>query len=306
MADKSRTAIITACYRAFHALNDEPKIFDDSLALQLVSADEYKTFQAQMVGGFRASAPDYAASFPNDGAIMSFMMRAMATPALIFGRSRYAEDRLKEAVQTGIQQYIILGAGLDSFAFRNLESLAYLKVFELDLPGTQDYKRKRLNELGWECPANLHFIEADFTKESVSELLARSRYDSSVPSFFNWLGVTYYLPRETVFATLQSIASIAAPGSMVVFDYLDQDILDPEKSAPRSQQILMLAEQVGEPIQALFDPASLAQDLSRLGLRLAENLSPAEIQARYFADRSDGYYACENAHLACAVVECTF
>lgn len=303
MMEKSRTAIAAACYRAYHAQYDNPKIFDDTLALQLISETEFSSFQAQMLGGFRASAPEFASSFPDDASTMAFMMQAMATPALIFSRSRYTEDKLGEAVHEGVKQYIILGAGMDSFAFREPELMNHISVFELDLPATQAFKRRRLNELGWKEPANLQYVEADFTKETAAGILQRSVYDPKLPSFFNWLGVTYYLPKEAVYTTLQSVAGVAPPGSMIVFDYLDSDILIPEKSSPRSQQILMLAEQVGEPIKAVFDPASLGQDLAGIGLYLAENLGPAEIQARYFADRSDGYYACENAHLACVVVQ---
>ncbi|MDD4803548.1 MAG: SAM-dependent methyltransferase, partial [Syntrophomonas sp.] len=264
---------------------------------------EFASFRSQMLTGFKTAAPELAASFPDDAAILAFMMQAMAPPALTVSRVRYAEDTLMEYLQYGVQQYVILGAGMDPFAFRRPELIETLQVFEVDHPATQDYKRIRLKQLGWECPSQLHFVPAEFTKESVAAVLKRSMYNPKFLSFFNWLGVTYYLPRDVVLATLQSIADIAPAGSTIIFDYFDTDLLIPEKAAPRAQQILLLGEQIGEPIKAVFDPAKLTNDLANAGFRLVENLSPQEIQKHYFNGRSDNYYACENAHFACAVVE---
>lgn len=298
----SQTAIQTACYRAFHSRCDSPKIFDDFIAYDFVGAVKYETFKSQMLAGFKAAAPHLIDSFPDEDAVLKFMMQAMATPALTLSRARYAEDKLQKCVQQGVQQYVILGAGMDTFAFRMHELMAELSVIEVDHPATQKVKRLRLNQLGWASPPQLHFVPIDFTKDKLAEVLTASVYDQTIPGFFSWLGVSYYLPEATVMGTLQSIAAIAPAGSMLVFDYLDTDILVPDKSTPRSQQILWLAEQIGEPVKGLFDPALLAENLAAVGLRLKENLNPAMIQERFFAGRSDNYYACENAHLACAVV----
>ncbi|PKM78135.1 MAG: SAM-dependent methyltransferase [Firmicutes bacterium HGW-Firmicutes-15] len=299
----SQTALKTACYRAYHAGCDNPKIFDDFLAYDFVGEMEFASFRSQMLTGFKTAAPELAASFPDEAAILAFMMQAMAPPALTVSRARYAEDTLMESLKYGVQQYVILGAGMDTFAFRRPELMENLQVFEVDHPATQEFNRLRLNQLGWECPSQLHFVPIDFTKESVATVLKRSMYNPNSLSFFNWLGVTYYLPRDVVFATLQTIAEASPPGSRIVFDFLDSDLLIPEKAAPRAQQILLLGEQIGEPIKAVFDPAALTNDLAGAGFRLVENLSPPEIQEHYFNGRSDNYYACENAHFACAVVE---
>ena len=126
----------------------------------------------------------------------------------------------------------------------------------------------------------------------------------SVPSYFSWLGVTYYLTSEAVFATLRSIAEITPSGSTVIFDYLDNDAFVPEKAAERVKITIRDARQnAGEPMITGFDPSSLAADLARLGLRLQEDLSPTDIQELYFRERKDGYHACEHLHFAWVMVE---
>ena len=231
------------------------------------------------------------------------MMQSLAAPALILSRARYTEDKLFDVLRQGVGQYVILGAEMDTFAFRHSEVIEDLKVFEIDRPATQEFKRLRIFELGWEYPSNLRLIPADFRKDNLSEVLTRSSYNKQDLSFFNWLGVTCYLPRDVVFAVLQTISESAPSGSRIVFDYLDTDLLIPEKAAPRSQEILMMAEQAGERIITFFNPETLADDLAQVGFRLEENLNPSEINELYFKNRPDGYYACENAHLALAIVK---
>jgi O-methyltransferase involved in polyketide biosynthesis len=158
--------------------------------------------------------------------------------------------------------------------------------------------------LEWEHPAKLHFISIDFTKESlVTALTSSSSYDPKVKTFFNWLGVTYFLTRDEVFTTLRSITEIAPAGSIVVLDYLDIDAFIPEKSSPQIQKSLEYLRKIGEPMITGFNPSTLAEELASLGFSLQENLSPADIEERYFKGRTDGYHAYEYAHFACAVVE---
>jgi methyltransferase (TIGR00027 family) len=230
-------------------------------------------------------------------------MQAMATLPIVLSRARYAEDSLEEACGRGVKQYVILGAGMDTFAFRHPELEGRLQVFEVDHPATQAFKRNRLAELGWEQPAHLHFIPVDFTRESLSGVLARSAYDPRVPSFFSWLGVTMYLDLQSVLTTLGAIADLATPGSAVVFDYLDTDAYIPGRAAKRVQVMMEDVRRLGEPMMTGFDPAAMATDLARAGLRLDDNLGPSDIQSRYFQGRTDGYHACEHAHIARAMVE---
>jgi methyltransferase (TIGR00027 family) len=180
--------------------------------------------------------------------------------------------------------------------------VAKLQVFEVDHPATQTLKRQRIAMPGWELPAQLHFVPVDFTKESLASALQYSSYDPQIASFFSWQGVTYYLTREVVFATLQAIATIAPSGSAIVFDYMDADAFIPGRAAKRTQLMHGIARRVGEPMKTGFDPLTLVGDLKRLGLTLQENLTPADIEDRYFRGRTDRYHAFEHVHFARAVV----
>jgi methyltransferase (TIGR00027 family) len=302
MDNISQTAIKAACYRAYHSISDQPKIFDDFLARQLIGEDQYAAFKDQNIGGFKMAAPDFAASFPNDEALLAFMMQAMAAPSLTLSRARYAEDRLEMALKDGVKQYVIVGAGLDTFAWRRPDLVDSLAVFEIDHPKTQSYKLDRLKEFDWKRPENLHFIEADLTSDRLADILADSNYEPAHPTFFSWLGVSYYLPRTAVFDTLKAIADLAVPGSQIVFDFLDSEAFIPEKAAERVKALLTMAQGVGESINMGFDSQSIAHELSFLGLTISEHLWPQEIQQRYFLNRNDNYYACEQAHLIRVVV----
>jgi O-methyltransferase involved in polyketide biosynthesis len=142
----------------------------------------------------------------------------------------------------------------------------------------------------------------DLARESLASALLRSSFDPGAPTFFSWLGVTYYLPRTAVFDTLRAISSLAAPSSTVVFDFVDTDTYDPQKASQRLQRVQAIVRRVGEPMQTGFNPATLASELSPVSLSLREHLSPEQIQARYFDDRTDGYRAIEHFHFAAATV----
>ncbi len=295
------TALITAYARAYHATHDNPKIFDDFLADQYYTAEEHTAFDGHLAKLVELVDPPFAASQPEPAAALARVMQLHNGP-ITLSRSRYTEDCLAEALRQGVRQYVILGAGFDTFAFRHKENPAGLQVFEVDHPVTQALKRQRIEMAGWELPAHLHFVPIDFTSESLSEALGRSAYDPRRLSFFSWLGVTYYLSRQVVFDTLREIAGLAPAGSRVVFDYMDADGFIPEKAARRLQLMQSIASQVGEPMQAGFDPQELPAELARLGFRLEEELAPAEIEARYFQNRADDYHAFEHVHFATAVI----
>jgi len=299
----SRTSQMTAYSRGYHAVHDLPKIFDDFLANRLLAEEERASIERQMMTAFRSFNPVSAASFPDQAAALAWLMQAGAALPIVLGRARYAEESLEEAVKQGARQYVMLGAGLDTFAFRRPELVERLQVFEVDHPATQAYKRNRLAELGWEHPTSLHFVPVDFMQKSLTTALTCSAYDPRVPTFFSWLGVTYYLSRDVVFDTLRAVADVAPSGSSLVFDYLDTDAFVPMKAAPRVLRMLWNVQELGEPMQAGFDPFMLAAELAPLGLRLHEDLSPWDIQGRYFMGRTDHYRACEHAHFAHVVVE---
>jgi methyltransferase (TIGR00027 family) len=298
---KSTAALLTY-FRAWHAAHDASKIFDDFLAYSLLTEQERNVFDRQFATAVEIIDPARAASCPDQETALAWFMRAIAPLSLAISRARYTEDILEKAIGEGVRQYVILGAGLDTFGFRCPELAIKLRVFEVDHPGTQAMKLSRLAEAGFERPDQLHFVPFDFTRENLAAALVQSSFDPRAQSFFSWLGVTYYLPREAVSATLRSIAAIAPRGSTVIYDYLDTDAFDPDRAANRVKIGMKYLQSIGEPMITGFDPSTLASDLALLDLRLQENLSPEEIEDRFFRGRTDGYHAYEHMHFARAVV----
>ena len=191
----SETALRAARCRARHQVWDQPRVLDDPLAVRILG-DEGRQLESSEVA--------------NRG--LESSMRGG-----IVARSRLCEDALAEAVARGVRQYVIVGAGLDTFAYRNPFAALGLRVFEVDHPATQAFKRQRLAEAGIAVPAGVSYVAADLTQQSLADALADAGLDTGQPVFFAWLGVLYYLPLGHVETTLRYMAS-AAPGSTVVFD----------------------------------------------------------------------------------------
>jgi methyltransferase (TIGR00027 family) len=204
--------------------------------------------------------------------------------AFMAARSRYAEDELREAVSRGVRQYVILGAGLDTFAYRN--PYPDLRVFEVDHPATQVWKRKRLTQVGIQVPPTMTFAPVDFTRETFDDGLVNAGFDDKAPAFFSWLGVTMYLEPDIVLGTLRSIREMNAQ-TAVVFDY----------AVPREtlglvgrlalDAVSRKVKKAGEPFKGFFAPATLVARLREMGYSHIEDLGSAEIDARYFAGRAD-------------------
>ncbi len=301
----SFTAMSVAYMRAYHAMYDTPKIFDDFLAHDLIPEEKRALIEQHLIEQYviwdqQLNDPENTASLYDRITTSESLMQAINN---VISRARYTEDALEEAFRQGVKQYIILGAGMDTFAFRRPEMLEELEVFEVDHPATQEFKLNRLTELGWEHPAKLHFIPIDFTKENLITALTRSSsYDPKIKSFFSWFGVTPYLPQKDVLATLRFIADIAPAGSTLVFDYIDTDAFIPEKISPQMRVLLEYLSKIGEPMKSRgFNPSNLAEDLASLGFHLYEDLSPTDIEERYLQGRTYGHY--EHGHFACAVVD---
>jgi methyltransferase (TIGR00027 family) len=265
----SRTAQRVAIRRAAHQLLDEPRVLDDPLALRIIGSEAAATLR---------SDPKEDHAF------------ARAFRAFMAARSRFAEDELARAVASGVSQqrvtqYVILGAGLDTFAYRNPHP--GLRVFEIDHPATQAWKRDQLQSTGIPIPQSLTFVPVDFEHQTLADALASSGLNTNAPTFFSWLGVTPYLTREACMTTLSVIARMPA-GTGVVFDFaIDPALLN----AGQRQALDALSARVaryGEPFQLFFDPAKLQADLKALGFHRTEFLQGAQINARYFKDRADG------------------
>jgi len=193
-------------------------------------------------------------------------------------RARYAEDKLVEAIaERGVRQYVILGAGWDSFAWRREDLLPKLKVFELDHPDTQRAKRQRLSELNLATPPNLTFVAIDFNTQSLTECLLTNGFDPAVPTYVNWMGVTYYLPLPVVTGVFQELATLCRGGVEVAFDYVDvrrnkrrnQKTTDERPHRYWLEKVLHFG---GEQFYTDFDPDKLAAWFAALDYRLVENV----------------------------------
>ena len=278
----SATAQRVAMRRAAHQLLDDPKVFDDPVALRIIGKESASALQAD---------PRQYETTP-----LSPYLRAF-----VAARSRYAEDELALGVRRGVRQYVILGAGLDTFAYRNPYPEGVLRVFEVDHPTTQIWKRERLEEVGITLPGDLTFAPVDFETQTLEEGLRSAGYDPGKCTFFSWLGVTEYLTTEAVTATLRFIAS-APVGSGVVFDYMIAPSLLTPTQRSGFDALSRRVASAGEPWQAFFDPELLTRDLRTMGFGYVEDKGPEEINARYFRSRKDGLRVGSLSHVMNAQV----
>ena len=265
-ARPSRTAYMVAMRRAAHQIFDDPKVFDDPFAMPILGPGAEQRLRSEP----------------------RFLNRlGRAVRASMAARSRYAEDQLARAVERGARQYVILGAGLDTFAYRNPHAQQELRVFEVDYPATQEWKRQRLAAAHIAIPSSVRFAPVDFEHQTLAEGLRQAGFDTARPALFSWLGVTMYLARETVMDTFRFIAS-GAPGGGVVFDYMV-----PRETLNWTHQLVYDAlsrrvAKAGEPFRTCFAAEQLRAELEAMGFHSIENLGAAEINARYFHNRSDG------------------
>lgn len=263
----SRTAFRVALRRAAHQLIDHPKVFDDPLAVSILG-------------------PDAATELASEVALNEHPF-SRALRAFLAVRSRYAEDQLAMAVQRGVRQYVVLGAGLDTFAFRNRFAEEGLRVFEVDHPSTQEWKRERLRAAGIPVPPNAFFVAVDFERQSLAEALPAAGFRTDAAGFCSWLGVVPYLTESAFAATIAYIAAMP-PESGVAFDYAaDRSTLSPEGQAALDVLAARVAR-AGEPFQLFFKPGELTDRLRRAGFREIEDLGGAEINARYSLDNGSG------------------
>jgi methyltransferase (TIGR00027 family) len=251
----SRTALATSLMRAIHTRLDRPRQIDDPWGDRLLLDSER--------AGFVSEA----------------RLRASPAYGMVILRTRYTEEALAAAVAKGVRQYVILGAGMDSFALRRPAFASDVMVIEVDHPASQTFKRERLQTCGVAIPPNLHFLAVDLGREPLAKALPRSPYEPTELAFFSWLGVAAYLTREANEATLRGIADCAVPDSEIVFTYLDERELE---ARPRSVEAVRTAVAgLGEPWVSGMNPTTLARELSPLGLRLLEDLSGDDIWRRY-------------------------
>ena len=263
----SLTAYKVAMMRAAHQILDTPKVLEDPMALSIIGT--------QCASAVRSEKRKFKTK------LHSYLR------AIVVARSRFVEDELSAAIGRGVRQYVILGAGLDTFAYRNPYSTKCLRVFEVDYPATQEWKRRQLNAAEIPIPETLTFVPTDFESQLLADQLRKAGFRTDEPSFFSWLGVTMYLSREAMMATMEYIASSTPSGSAIVFDYV---ILPSSQNFLRRLVFRLLSNRVsrvGEPWKSFFDPNSLIMDLKAIGFTYAEDICPEEMNALFFNDRSD-------------------
>lgn len=294
----SLSALATCLLRAVHARCDRSPLVVDPYGDVLLTAAErallFERFLLMLAP--EAQAEIRAVADPE----RALERAARATPAYagVLVRARYTEEQLDAAVAAGVRQYVIVGAGMDTFALRRPELRDRLRIFEIDHPATQELKRGRLVQAGLAVPSNLEFVATDLERESVAGALGRTSYTRDARAFFAVLGVTAYLTREANLATLGALASSAAPGSDVVFDYLETAVFAPERASVELQRLKTERAGSTEPWRSGFEPDRLADELAAVGLRLVEDLGPEEAQARYCTGRADPLQMPPQAHIA--------
>ena len=260
----SRTALGAAMLRAAHQLVDHPPVFVDPLALRILGGEA----EAQL------RAPDERAMSQGAAALRAF----------IAVRSRTTEDHFAAAYARGVRQYVVVGAGLDTFAYRH--AYDQLAVAELDHPATQADKRARLVEARLEISDGTTLAPIDFAHETLRDGLARAGIDLARPAFFTWLGVTPYLTRDAIHQTLRVIASCAR-GSELAFDFIEPVPANSEIAEARAQLAQRVSDQ-GEPFKSELAPDELRGELTAVGFTRVEIVGWEALNARYFVDRADG------------------
>lgn len=289
----SRTALATSLMRALHSRGDPAPLLDDPWGDRLVPESVRAAFRDRALaqGGSTAAAlPDQA---------LEAALRANAAYADVILRSRYTEDALRAAVARGVKQYVIVGAGFDSFVCRRPAWAEDTAIYEVDHPATQRLKRERLQACGVADSASVHFVEADLSAEDLGTALSRSSFDAAQPAFFSWLGVTVYLTREANLAALRAIASCTSADSEVVFTYIDEAALrEDQAGAEAFRKLRSEVSAVGEAFLSGFDPVGLKALLLGTGLELIEDLDGHQGLARYDPMGVNGLRSAGAAHIA--------
>ena len=297
----SITALMSSFGRAFHAENENHPVFADHLAKKLMTEEEYDAVQSYILGGAQFFEPELDPAKQEPKELLRRLVNVHIAPSPLC-RAAYTEESLKTAVRTGTKQYVILGAGLDTFAFRNTDFLSKHRVFEVDHPLTQADKKERIARAGWTIPDNLTFVPVDFTKDSLTERLIAAGFDPSVKTFFSWLGVTYYLSSEAIETMLSALSSFGADGNTLVFDYPDENFFDaPEK---RVQNTVMMAKAGGEPMKTVFSYRALEKLLEKHGFLIYELLTPEDIQRDVIDKAGADMKAFEHVNYCLAVRKC--
>lgn len=294
--EASVTSLVSAFGRAYHSEFDNPKIFDDYVAKEFISQKERNDIEMNMVQGIHFFNTDIAKQFQdNPQEILKWITQVQLSPTPL-ARAAYCERVLLHEVALGAKQYVILGAGLDTFSFRHRELENTIEIFEVDHPSTQQFKKERIEEAELEIPNNLHFVSMDFTKGFSYEQLRNKGFENK-KTFFSLLGVSYYLTKEELSSLIECLFEMVPEGSSIVFDYPDENLFIEKGLSNR----VKMAAVGGEPMKSCFSYAEMEALLEKAGLLIYEYLSPEAINTFYFEGRNDYLKAFETVHYVHAV-----
>lgn len=277
----SVTARHVARSRAAHQLWDSPLVLEDPVALQLIALSERA---ALLRGGLEKH---------------SRLSRSLRS--FLVARSRFAEDQLAQSLGRGVRQYVVLGAGMDTFAYRNPHADVGLRVWEVDHLATQAYKRAQLAAAGIAEPDSVTYVPVDFRRDTLAVQLQHHGFDLGVPSFFSWLGVSMYLEPATVLETLHWVATATPAGSALAMDYVPPIAQHPWAVRAVLRVMALGVAMRGEPWRGFFDPAELGRSLRDMGCHTVIDWDVHRINRHYFAARRDGLQMGGGARLLCAI-----
>ncbi len=292
---ESMTAKLCSFARAYHSNYVKEKIFDDYLAYDLMGKEEYEEIGQLIRHGFQKEQFDSAYAF--SGKDIGDILNTFISP-IPLSRASFAERELwRFAYDRGECQYVICGAGMDTFAFRN--DNPKIKVFEIDHPDTQRYKLRKIREPEWNVPGNVKYVSVNFSSDHMGDELIKAGFNPAMPSFFAILGVSYYLPLSVFEETIRIISQISSFASKLVFDFPDDTTFRAE-AALRVKVLTEITAGLGEPMQHGYSVKEVSDALYRHGYLIDEHETPEKIQKRFFAGRTDKQSAYENIHFILA------
>lgn len=286
------TAKICAFARAYHANSNKEKIFDDYLAPDFMGEEGYNQFDSLV-----ATTELFDVVSSEISGIETFADKFLIPITL--PRASFAETKLEAFAQKYQPcQYVICGAGYDTFSFRNKNP--NIEIFEVDHPNMQRFKRGRIEKLKWDIPENIHFVEVDFEKDNFISQLLDAGFDPTKKTFFSILGVAYYLALPVFAKTVSFISHIALPGSMLVFDYPDETI-NHKMGEGHLNKLAQMTKQLGETMNGGYYFDDLCEALRSEDFKMESHLAASDIQERFFAGRSDDLKAIDNIYLVTAI-----
>ncbi|HWO95548.1 MAG TPA: class I SAM-dependent methyltransferase [Bacillus sp. (in: firmicutes)] len=298
--ESSLTSLIAAFGRAYHSEYDTPKIFDDFVAKELISQKEFSDISQNMMKGIQFFNEGIGQTLQDEPEEMLKWITQVQLSPTPLARAAYCEKVLLNELMLGLKQYVILGAGLDTFCFRHPELKNRLEIFEIDYPSTQEFKKKRLDDANFEIPSHLHFVSMDFTDRFSFQNLVDEGFDNK-KTFFSLLGVSYYLTKEENSSLINSLFAEVPSGSSIVFDYADEKLFEEKGMSNRVENMVKMASASGEPMKSCFTYDEIENMLENAGLLIYEHLSPTGINERFFSNRTDYLSAFETIHYVHAV-----